>query len=570
MRGRSVSLKKMVFLFWGLMAGLFLALFLFYTIGILENYREEDRRGNQFTVDGYAEELNRELQSMFSNVNMTYAENVNYARLRHEGITEFDWYGTVYLLENNLSSYVKSMDCMGAMYFFDMTKNAFRFVWNQHPFSGSENLLNRKTKSFLRDTLSGYRNSGYFLYEDELYFCYSYGSDGKYVGCMMNLSRYFPESEIYELAYADQDGRILSAGGAKLAGEQELREALAGREASDLNENFSLVRALIPSCDMELVLVHRQITLFETLFHSNLRMLLLTVPVLLIGGLILFLKVLNQVLLHPVEYLVAKFQELKEPSGARRREAFGVREFEDINQKMDQMLADIVLLREEKYREKDRANTAQLQYYRLQTNPHFFLNCLNTICSLLENGKEVAAKDMIYALSSHFRYVFQDQKSLVAVEDEIREVRAYCKMYSLKGGIPIYLTIEAGDEAQGRRIPILTIQTFVENSIKHGGRQDDLLSISVVVRCEKEAGEEILFIQVSDNGKGYPEEELEKLNRPVGQFEYKSKHVGLDNLRYRICLLYGEGSGIRCCNAPLGGAVTEIWLREAKHEHTDY
>lgn len=571
MNKRKLSLKKMLLLFWALTVSLFLALFLSYTVNILKYYREKDVEDSQIIVDSYAEKLNHELLSMFSNVNMIYAEDVNYDKLRHNGISEFEWYGTAYLLQNTLSNFVNSVDHMRAMYFWDIPKSTFRFVWNERPFSGSGNLLMSETKAFLADTLSDYRNTGYFKYENEIYFSYSYGTNEKYIGGLINLSRYFDESKDFELIFSNESGSILPVEGSNFIEADEIQEFLTGKRELTGYENFLLVKSKVENCDMTLVLVRKQKTLFELIFKSDLWIFMLIIPIVLFGILIVLLKGLNRVLLQPVEHMVIKFNEMKDDAVSAKGMELSIVEFNDINQKIDAMLIDIVHLREEKYREQLRANAAQLQYYQLQINPHFYLNCLNTINSLLDNGRDAAAKDMIYSLSSHFRYVFQNQRGLVKVEQEVKEVRDYCKIYTLKGGVPIFLNIEAEDEVMNSPIPILSIQTFVENSIKHAVRNGFLLNVSVQIRfITDDTGKQSLFIQVTDNGNGYPVEFLKKLNRPVTAFEYQSKHVGIDNLKYRIRLLYGKEAKICFYNAPFGGAVTEITLSEVADEYNDY
>ena len=77
-------------------------------------------------------------------------------------------------------------------------------------------------------------------------------------------------------------------------------------------------------------------------------------------------------------------------------------------------------------------------------------------------------------------------------------------------------------------------------------------------------------ISIADNGCGYPEELIEELNRPVVDFRFRPYHVGIDNLKYRICLAYQGQGNWYFCNSPYGGSTTEIILPEVRDEHTDY
>lgn len=54
------------------------------------------------------------------------------------------------------------------------------------------------------------------------------------------------------------------------------------------------------------------------------------------------------------------------------------------------------------------------------------------------------------------------------------------------------------------------------------------------------------------------------------EFQYHSRHVGVDNIKYRIFLLYGEKAKLYFYNSPAGGAVTEMLLPQEENESADY
>ena len=100
-----------------------------------------------------------------------------------------------------------------------------------------------------------------------------------------------------------------------------------------------------------------------------------------------------------------------------------------INEKLDELIAEMRQLEQDKYKKEKEADAALLQYYQLQVSPHFFLNCLNIIASLLHEQDVETVNTMIYSVSRHFRYVFQDYNSQVLLEEELEEVSAYCNIY---------------------------------------------------------------------------------------------------------------------------------------------
>lgn len=303
-------------------------------------------------------------------------------------------------------------------------------------------------------------------------------------------------------------------------------------------------------------------SVFELMRDSRLLILAVIYPIILGGFCLVLMKELRKLMFTPVEQLHRKITEMRSGSKKESYQASRIREFSELNDQIDSLIDEVDLLQNERYQEKMRADHAQLQYYELQVNPHFFLNCLNTVDSLMDSGNEMVAKDLIKALSEHFRYVFRSRRSLASVSEELKEVQDYCRIYSLKGGFPIILQVDSTEEADDIRIPVLTIQTFVENSIKYSGKIDELLRI--VVRCEVKDSPEgkKLRIHIEDNGKGYPEEMIRKLNEKVTEEEYRDGHVGIDNIRSRAYLIFEDKASFTFSNHPMGGAVTDIEIGE--------
>ena len=176
---------------------------------------------------------------------------------------------------------------------------------------------------------------------------------------------------------------------------------------------------------------------------------------------------------YSVKRIMDKIEEtemgtfLNVPAYVMDKNPASLKEIEEINSQIDDILSQILRLQEDKLQQQQRIRDIQLQYYQIQIRPHFILNCLNTINMLAENKSTQAASSLIRSFSSYFRYVFRDQKVPVTVRDELREAKEYCNIYSIQGGVPILLNIEANEDVDECTLPILGILTFVENSIKN-------------------------------------------------------------------------------------------------------
>ena len=116
----------------------------------------------------------------------------------------------------------------------------------------------------------------------------------------------------------------------------------------------------------------------------------------------------------------------------------------------------------------------QAQYLALQNqiNPHFLYNTLESIRSeaLIAGLDRVA--DMTEALASFFRYTISKVENLVSVEEELHNCETYFRIQRYRFGNRLELAIqwdpEDEEEIRRCRIPKLTMQPILENSIIHG------------------------------------------------------------------------------------------------------
>ena len=119
-------------------------------------------------------------------------------------------------------------------------------------------------------------------------------------------------------------------------------------------------------------------------------------------------------------------------------------------------------------------NKRQAQYLALQNqiNPHFLYNTLESIRSeaLIAGLMDVA--DMTEALAAFFRYTISKVENLVSVEEELQNCMTYFKIQQYRFGDRLQLAIECDEEEKNEiyqcRIPKLTLQPILENSIIHG------------------------------------------------------------------------------------------------------
>lgn len=223
-----------------------------------------------------------------------------------------------------------------------------------------------------------------------------------------------------------------------------------------------------------------------------------------------------------------------------------------------------------------RMSKKQAEYLALQNqiNPHFLYNALeairgDAICAGLDSVANATE-----ALSSFFRYSITGVDRLVTLEEEIENVEDYFVIQYYRFGDKMKLKIDyPREEILHLKIPKLTIQPFVENAIYHGLEQTKnkgIVSIKIETTPKK------LLIQVGDNGRGMPEEQVGEINdylgrvpvSYVGENKKKKGGIAIKNVNSRIKLLFGEEYGVHVYSTLDVG--TDVLITLPKIERGEY
>ncbi len=229
-------------------------------------------------------------------------------------------------------------------------------------------------------------------------------------------------------------------------------------------------------------------------------------------------------------------------------------EFSVLTEQFNEMSSELYRLKVQIYEEQLRKADTELQYLNLQIKPHFFLNSLNIIynLALTQNYHEIL--EMARCLMDYFRYTFRSSDSLVCIREELKHVKNYLHIQELRYDSNFDTVIEADETALDGKIPVLFLQTFVENTIKHAYSKMQNMSISITIQSIV-LDKKFLKIEISDNGCGFSEEQITELNKPLSSGPYQSEHIGILNVRRRLSYLYGSEARLIFSNTEeYGGA----------------
>lgn len=210
-----------------------------------------------------------------------------------------------------------------------------------------------------------------------------------------------------------------------------------------------------------------------------------------------------------------------------------------LSEEFNKMSEQIRQLVDQVYREQRAKRKSELAALQAQINPHFLYNTLNSVSSLIKMNCPDEAFIMIQAIGTFYRTSLSDGKTLIPLEQEITNIENYIKIQKVRYGNKIEYEIDIENEILQEWIVKLTLQPLVENSIYHGIKE---MRGKGIIRIKGWKEKNKVFIQVSDNGLGIPEEKLEELFSK--DYREKGSAFGLFNIQQRLQIYFGKEYGL--------------------------
>ena len=209
----------------------------------------------------------------------------------------------------------------------------------------------------------------------------------------------------------------------------------------------------------------------------------------------------------------------------------------------------------QRFRERERRaaelegqlSLAQLQALRMQLNPHFLFNTLNTIAALIHEQPE-AADRVVIRLSELLRASLERPEAHeVPLGQELGFLHRYLEIEQARFGERLAVEFQVPAELEEVLVPALLLQPIVENAIRHGVEEREEAGR---IRISAARVDGCLELQVVDNGPGLP----------PGRTAFVREGIGLSNTRSRLRHLYGDCQRLELSAAPGGGLCVRIRL----------
>lgn len=244
-------------------------------------------------------------------------------------------------------------------------------------------------------------------------------------------------------------------------------------------------------------------------------------------------------------------------------------EFTDAYDGFNNMSETLKNLRLEKINRELAYKEMQLNNLQLQIRPHFLLNMMNLLYTLVQNNETAGAQEMILYLSQYFRYMFRNGKELNLFARELDLIRNYLKVSRLQHPGAFTVSYQIDPVIDLMRIPPLLIHNFVENIIHHALLPDRVIHIVLFGEYE----DHMVTLQISDDGRGMPEEDVEMINNRTFPPGDSGKHIGIRNSITRLHYYFGEQARVTVESCPGMGTTFSIFipydLEEANDETID-
>ena len=299
---------------------------------------------------------------------------------------------------------------------------------------------------------------------------------------------------------------------------------------------------------------------YGDVFRTNivLETLLSLVPLIIAVLSTVLILYIRQRMIQPIKRLTQRLSQLDAASTKLDViEDQGILEIDQANHKLNQVLIHMKDLQIRAYHAQLNLKKVELNYLKNQVRPHFYLNMLSMIHSMLQTKNYKEIEELTKVTSNYLRHLFQAHQDFNRLADEIQHIRNYLEIQKIRYGDSIDFDLDWDPGLKDAAIPPLLLQTFVENAIKHGFSFQDSFHIQLSIH---EEANQHLAISLLDNGPGFSSAILQDLVAKKSIVTDDGHHIGLTNARERLDLLYPDHYTLQFSNGSQGGARIQLSL----------
>ena len=286
-------------------------------------------------------------------------------------------------------------------------------------------------------------------------------------------------------------------------------------------------------------------------------MLLIFIALITLGAIWVIGRLIRQ-FYRPINTVVNTMEAVEEGRLDVRIDSERIQESDPDSRKLaegfNSMMDEINLLMKQVKEEQHQMEQIRFNALQSQIKPHFLYNALECIHwqAVADGNRKISV--LVKALAQYYRICLSKGKEIIPLDLELEHVKAYMTIQQMRYGDIIEMELHIPDELHTLRIPKMTLQPLVENSIYHGIRVKEGKKGKVEITAKTDGKD--AWIIVSDSGTGMGKSEIEEMNRSISVHD-DSFGYGVRNVNKRIELMFGSPYGLRF-TANENGDVTVV------------
>lgn len=219
----------------------------------------------------------------------------------------------------------------------------------------------------------------------------------------------------------------------------------------------------------------------------------------------------------------------------------GSHEIRHLGRTIKSMIRQMKKLTDDMVREQKAKRKSELDALQSQINPHFLYNTLDSVVWMIEGERYKDAISMVTALAQLFRISLSKGNNIISVHDEIVHAKNYLNIQKVRYKNKFTANIDIDPAIENCATIKLIVQPLLENAIYYGVEHMDGEG-EITLRGYEKDGD--IYISVTDNGMGIPEETLATLLTDKARSRGKGSGIGLWNVNQRIQIYFKGDYGL--------------------------
>ncbi|WP_340394379.1 histidine kinase [Paenibacillus sp. FSL E2-0190] len=553
--------------------------------------------------------VGRNLESYLDGIEQLSLPQISYDEITYAILHESEDYASKMYVEDYLKNLYFSRNDLEAIYLYVIKEHKYYYVTKEnynitvrvaeHP--SIENLswykkalaspFNRSYQSFVKNQSSMINSSDYPINKDKSFMGYH-----RLLRSIVSrepqavLSLYFnssvtdeimkdiPFSKGQHLMYVSPDNEpfVVDDPGFYQQSEQEgllkeLTPASGGRVTwSDKEEKYLVIYDISKKEGWKLIKPIPYKEIYEA--ATTTRKLNYFIGLLFLIVSVILVSFISNKITSPLKNLSLQMKRFSTGSFDAEAQVEGKDEIAYLSRHFNKMVEKTNELINERYKMKIVEKNAVLKALEAEINPHFLYNALQAISTkaLKNNNDDIV--DMVDNLAMTLRYCISG-KDVVHAREELKHIERYLALQKARFGNRMQVAYQWEDPLLELEIPKLSIQTLVENCIKHALEK---VSTTITITIEAHVTPSHTVISVTDDGPGFSGERLEQVRSSLqiqwedqggeNAAESDTESIGLKNLNTRLKLLYGEAAGL-AITSDAGGTKMDMRLPRGGINH---